>query len=307
MSSADREERDREEPAREEKAREEKAREEKAREEIDEGIAVSADDGVLRIRIDRPERKGSLTPAAVRRIIEVLESAGTDDTLRVVLLSGTGDDFCTGSDVVAANKKSGGPKDADGTESVKPRPGSLQRRTALQAHRLIAVMLETQLPIVCAVRGWAAGLGCQLALAADFTVASNTSTFWLPFTGRGFTPDSGATWLLPRLIGVARAKDMLMLGREVSGETAAEWGMIHAAVNGADLDAAAEELVGELCGSATVALGLTKRCIHSAMDGGVVDAMADEALALELSARTADFREGLAAFKERRDPRFEGR
>ncbi len=262
-----------------------------------EGIVVSADGGVLRIRIDRPERKGSLTPTAVRQIIEVLESAATDDSLRVILLSGTGDDFCTGADWVASNTKGGD----------KPRPGSLQRRTALQAHRLIAVMLETQLPIVCAVRGWAAGLGCQLALAADFTVASTKATFWLPFTSRGFTPDSGATWLLPRLIGMARAKDMLMLGREVDGALAAEWGMIHAAVADKDLESAAEDLVQRLAGSATVALGLTKRCLNSATEGGVVDAMADEALALELSSRTADFREGLAAFKERRDPRFEGR
>ena len=82
----------------------------------------------------------------------------------------------------------------------------MQRRTPLQAHRLIALLLEVQLPIVCAVRGWAAGLGCQLALAADFTVAADDSRFWLPFVKRGFTPDSGASWLVPRLVGVARAR-----------------------------------------------------------------------------------------------------
>ena len=89
----------------------------------------------------------------------------------------------------------------------------MQRRTPLQAHRIIALLLEVQLPVVCAVRGWAAGLGCQLALAADFTVAAEDSRFWLPFVKRGFTPDSGASWLVPRLVGVARAKELLLLGR----------------------------------------------------------------------------------------------
>jgi len=254
-----------------------------------EGIVVTSDAGVLRIVIDRPERKGSVDPAAVRQMVEALEAAATDDTLRVVLLTGTGSDFCSGADWVASNAD-GGPK---------PRPGSIQRRTALQAHRLIALLLEIQLPVVCAVRGWAAGLGCQLALAADLTVAAEDSRFWLPFTTRGFTPDSGATWLVPRLVGVARAKEMLLLGRPVTGRDAAAWGMIHRAVPADSLDAAADELVAELRTSATVAVGLTKRCIHTALDGGIVDAMADEALMLEMSSRTADFREGLRAFTER--------
>ncbi len=261
------------------------------------GVVVDGADGVLRIAIDRPSRKGSLDPAAVRRIVEALEAAATDDSLRAVLLTSTGDDFCSGADWVASNSAGG----------AKPRPGSVQRRTPLQAHRLIALLLEIQLPVVCAVRGWAAGLGCQLALAADFTIADEASRFWLPFTKRGFTPDSGATWLVPRLVGIARAKELLLLGRPVTGRDAADWGMIHRAVPAGDLDAAVADLVAELRASATVAIGLTKRCLHTALDGGIVDAMADEALTLELSSRTADFREGLRAFTERRDPRFDGR
>ena len=116
----------------------------------------------------------------------------------------------------------------------------------LQAHRIIALLLEVQLPVVCAVRGWAAGLGCQMALASDFTVAAEDSRFWLPFVKRGFTPDSGATWLLPRLVGVARAKELLLLGRPVSGADAEAWGMIHRAVPGAELAGAVDGLVDEL-------------------------------------------------------------
>jgi 2-(1,2-epoxy-1,2-dihydrophenyl)acetyl-CoA isomerase len=262
----------------------------------DQGVVVETDEGVLRIVIDRPARKGSLDPTAVRRNIEVLEPAATDDSLRAVLLASAGDDFCSGSDWVASNQ--GG---------EKPRPGSIQRRTALQAHRLVALLMEIQLSVVCAVRGWAAGLGCQLALVADFTIAADDSRFWLPFTKRGFTPDSGATWLVPRLIGIARAKEMLLLGRPVTGADAAAWGMIHRAVPEPELDAAVEELLAELRSSATVAIGLTKRCVHGALDGGIVEAMHAEVMALELSSRTADFREGLAAFTERRDPTFEGK
>jgi len=261
------------------------------------GVLVDANDGLLRITIDRPARKGSLDPESVRSIIDALEAAATDDALRAVLLSSTGDDFCSGADWVATNA----------ADTEKPRTGSIERRLPQNAHRLIALLLEVQLPVVCAVRGWAAGLGCQLALAADFTIAAESSRFWQPFTKRGFTPDSGATWLVPRLVGVARAKELLLLGRPVSGSDAAAWGMIHRAVPDGELDAAVDELTQELLSSATVAIGLTKRCIHAALDSGVADAMEHEALALELSSRTSDFREGLSAFKERRDARFTGR
>ena len=148
--------------------------------------------------------------------------------------------------------------------------------------------------------GWAAGLGCQIALASDFTVAAEDSRFWLPFVKRGFTPDSGATWLLPRLVGVARAKELLLLGRPVSGADAAAWGMIHRAVPGAEL-ARRGRWAGGRAGapSATVAVGLTKHCVNGALDGSILEAMEREAMALELSSRTSDFREGLRAFTER--------
>jgi 2-(1,2-epoxy-1,2-dihydrophenyl)acetyl-CoA isomerase len=261
------------------------------------GVAIDAVDGVLHIVIDRPERKGSLRIADQLQIVAALEEASTDDSLRVVLIRSNGDDFCAGSDWVAANRE-GAPK---------PRPGSLQRRLPVQSHRLISLIQEIQLPVVCAVRGWAAGLGCQIALASDFVVAADTAQFWLPFVKRGFTPDSGSTWLLPRLVGVVRAKEMILLGRPVSGSDAADWGMIHRAVPDADVDGAVDDLVTELHASATVAIGLAKRLLHGALDGSIVEALEAETMALELSSRTADFREGLLAFKEHRDARFEGR
>lgn len=261
------------------------------------GVAVWRVEGALHIRLDRPERKNALHLPAVARFVDALEAAALDDELRVIVLGSSGDDFCAGSDWVASNTAGG----------ARPRTGSVQRRTPLQAHRIIELLVEVQLPVVCAVRGWAAGLGCQLALAADFTVAATNSRFWEPFLHRGFSPDSGATWLLPRLVGIARAKELLLLGRELSGEEAADWGLIHRAVPADALDATVDDLVARLASAPTVALGLTKRCIHRALEGSLSEAMEAESNALELSSRTGDFKEGLTAFREGRPPRFEGR
>ena len=163
------------------------------------------------------------------------------------------------------------------------------------------------LPVVCAVRGWAVGLGCNLALAADFTVAAADAVFWEPFVTRGFSPDSGATWLLPRLVGLARARRMLLLGEKVTASDAADWGLIHDAVDPAGLDDAAEALLAQLASGPTVAIGLAKQAIHHGQHATLPQAMTQELFNLELSCRTTDFKEGLAAFRERRTPEFHGR
>jgi len=237
------------------------------------GVLIDVVDGVLRIRLDRPERKNALSVDGISRIIDALGQASTDDSTRAVSIGTTGPDFCSGADWVASNTKDG----------PRPRTGSIQRRTPVQAHRLVQLLTEVQLPVVCAVRGWAAGLD------------------------RGFSPDSGATWLLPRLVGVARAKELLLLGRKLTGVEAAEWGMIHRAVPEVELDAVAEELVQRLASGPTVAIGITKRSIHRALEGSLAEALETEANALELTSRSPDFNEGLAAFRESRHPRFEGR
>jgi len=258
--------------------------------------AVLGDDAVLRLTIRRPERRGSIDDAIGLALADHLVAAGKDEAVRAILVGSDGPDFCAGSDLTAKN--TGGPR---------PRVGSIQRRLPSTFHRVVPLLLETQVPVVAAVRGWAAGLGFHLALAADFCVAAGRARFWEPFLARGFTPDSGATWLLPRLVGLARARQLVLLGRELSGEEAAEWGLIHAAVPDDQVDGEAEALAVHLAQGPTVALGLAKWLLTAGADTGLADQLRNEAFALELSSRSEDFREGLASFRDKREPEYRGR
>ena len=256
------------------------------------------EDGVLRLVLDRPEKRNSLNDEMVATLIEQFDAAGRDEAVRAILISGAGDHFCGGFDILARN--------AEGGER-RPRVGSIQRRLPATAHRLIPLMATVQVPVVCAVRGWAAGIGLHLAVAADFTIAAGDASFWEPFSERGFTPDSGGTWMLPRRVGEARARELLLLGRRLDGAEAAEWGLVHRAVPAADVDTEAEALVGRLAAGPTVALGLTKWLLHAGASSSLDQHLRDEAFAMELSSRSEDFREGLSAFREKRPPRFSGR
>jgi 2-(1,2-epoxy-1,2-dihydrophenyl)acetyl-CoA isomerase len=261
------------------------------------GLDVTLDGAVLRLTLDRPDRRNAIDDRMMLGLIDALTAAGTDEAVRVVLLRGAGGHFCAGADIVARNAPGGD----------RPRTGSIQRRLPTQAHRLIPLLLETQVPVVCAVQGWAAGLGFQLALAADVCVAAADATFWEPFGERGFTPDSGATWLLPRRVGDVRARELLLLGRSLTGLEAQEWGAIHRSVPAEALPAETDAIVGRLASGPTVALGLTKWLLHQGRAATLGEQLTNEALALELSSRTEDFREGLGAFRDKRPPEFKGR
>ena len=260
------------------------------------GLGLSLDAGVLTLRLSRPEKRNAIDDTMMYAAIDAVDLAGRDEAVRAILLTSDGEHFCSGFDFVARNQEGG-----------KPRVGSIQRRLPAQAHRLIPLLCTVQVPVVCAVRGWAAGIGLNLALAADFTVAATDARFWAPFVDRGFTPDSGATWLLPRRVGEQRAREMILLGRVVDGTEAAEWQMIHRAVPLAEVDAVAAELAHTLASGATVAAGLAKWLLHTGATTPLDDQLRNEAFAMELSSRSEDFREGLKAFQEKRTPEYGGR
>jgi 2-(1,2-epoxy-1,2-dihydrophenyl)acetyl-CoA isomerase len=274
----------------------------RAQESSPEGdLLVTRDDGILRITLNRPDRRNALTAAMVDTMTETLESADLDDTTRVVVLRGAGADFCSGFDIGGPGGPGGG-----GTRE-RPRTGHMQRGLHANAHRLVRTLAEVQLPVVAAVRGWAAGFGNALALSADVVVATPDARFWVPFVPRGFTPDSATTYLLPRLVGLPRAKQMVLRGKPVDGATAAEWGLISECVADDELDAATDALVAEFAAAATVSVGLAKLLLHQNLGVDIGAALQNEAMAEELALRSDDFKEGMRAFGERRPPNYTGR
>lgn len=260
------------------------------------GLVVAHDGPVLRIRLDRPDRRNSLTDPIVYALTDTIQAAGSDESVRVIHLTGTGDHFCSGFDL---GERAPGPD--------KPRVGSIHRRMQAHVNELIPAMLHTQTPIVATVRGWAIGLGLNLALASDFAIVADDARLWAPFTTFGFTPDSGASWLIPRLAGVARARSMLLLGTKVPGVDAADWGLVHRSVPATELDAAGDALLARLAAAPTVALGLTKLLITRGLTADVDRHLDEEGWAMEVSSRSDDFKEHGRAAREKRDPNFGGR
>lgn len=261
------------------------------------GVVAVLDDGVLRIVFDAPQRRNALRDEGVAVCINALVAANSDEEVRAVLLSGENGDFCSGADIVARN--------ADPT--ARPRVGSISRRLPAQAHRLIPLLTRIQVPVVAAVRGYAVGLGMQLVLAADFAIVGTGATLFEPFSARGMGPDGGATWLLPRMVGPVRARELLLLGRRLTGHEAKDWGIAYEVVPDDEVGTAAERVARTLAAGPTVALGLARKLVNESWEQPMEHHLASEGYGMEIASRSQDFREGLNAFREKRAPRFTGR
>jgi len=267
------------------------------------GLDVVADGAVLRVTLQRPEKRNAMTSAMFDGVADAIDLAVADDAIRVVVIRGAGDHFCSGAQV-GTPERANGPGDE---KPPRPRTGHLQRTLHASPHRMIRTLFEAEVPIVTGVQGYAAGIGNSLALSGDHVVATRSATFWVPFVARGFTPDSGSTYLLPRLIGIARAKEMILRGKQVDGERAAQWGMINEVVDDDALDDAVEAVVQEFASAATVSVGLAKQLMFRNLSGDLNGALEQEGLAEELAVRSDDFKEGMRAFVQRRDPDYQGR
>ena len=259
-------------------------------------LAIDTDTALARITLNRPERLNSFNHAmhdALAAALDALEHA--DPPVRALLLSGAGRGFCAGQDLAdRAVSPSGEAPDLG--ESLETRYNPLVRR-----------LRALPMPVVCAVNGVAAGAGANIALACDIVVAARSASFVQPFCKLGLVPDSGGTWLLPRAVGTPRAMGLAMLGERIDAERAKAWGMIWDCVDDAELGAHAEALAVRLASQPTAGLVRTRRAMHAAA-GHTLDEQLDLERDLQREAgRSDDYREGVAAFMEKRTPRFTGR
>jgi 2-(1,2-epoxy-1,2-dihydrophenyl)acetyl-CoA isomerase len=246
--------------------------------------------GFATVTIARPERLNALSGQTVDELRAAVEQVGASES-RCLLLTGDGKGFSSGADLA-----SGGGLPVDAGE-------------ALEKHfnPLVEALFALDIPVVAAVNGAAAGAGCSLALCADIVIAARSAYFLQAFVNVGLIPDAGATWLLPRLAGRARAMEMMMLGERIPAEQAAVWGLISRVVDDGELMEEAVALATKLARGPTVALGLIRKLARDAEQLPLTEALAAERAAQREAGSTEDFKAAVFAFLQKRPPRFEGR
>lgn len=267
--------------------------------------------GVLTLTLNRPDAANALTPDQRDQIIHLLAQASSRPEVRAVVLTGTGRHFCTGADLRAGGRRSV----SDGLpmlDTVRPDDapervtGDVARLLREGAQRLIAAVLDCEKPVIAAVNGTAAGLGAHLALACDLVIASEDARFIEVFVRRGLVPDAGGAWLLPRLIGLHKTKELMFFGDDVSATDAHQIGLVNRVVPADELDKATTEWAERLASGPTRALALTKALLNASLDSDRATAFREEAHAQEQNMATEDAQEGVSSFVERRKPNFRG-
>ncbi|WP_405862713.1 enoyl-CoA hydratase/isomerase family protein [Streptomyces sp. NBC_01515] len=251
--------------------------------------------GVAYLTLNRPEALNAITPAQRDRLITLLGEASADPSVRAVVLTGTGRGFCAGADL------------RGGGSTGERIAGDVARTIRQGAQRLIAAVLDCEKPVIAAVNGTAAGLGAHLALACDLVLAAESAKFIEVFVRRGLVPDGGGAYLLPRLIGPQRAKELMFFGDTVSAADAERLGLVNRVVPDEELEKTARDWAERLAAGPTRALALTKQLVNASLDSDRTTAFAAEAAAQEINMTTEDAREGVASFVERRSPEYRGR
>jgi 2-(1,2-epoxy-1,2-dihydrophenyl)acetyl-CoA isomerase len=250
---------------------------------------------VTRLTLDRPEALNALTPDGRDRLIALLGDASADPDVRAVVLTGAGRGFCAGADL-----RGGGARG----ERIA---GDVARTLRLGAQRLVAAVLDCEKPVIAAVNGTAAGLGAHLALACDLVLAAESARFIEVFARRGLVPDGGGAYLLPRLVGPQRAKELMFFGDALTAPDAERLGLVNRVVPDADLAGTAADWAARLAAGPTRALALTKQLVNASLESDRATAFAAEAAAQEINMTTRDAQEGVASFVERRATDFRGR
>jgi 2-(1,2-epoxy-1,2-dihydrophenyl)acetyl-CoA isomerase len=259
-----------------------------------ETILFEVDSGIARLTLNRPDKLNSLNTqmhGEVRQALAGLPASGA----RVLILTGAGRGFCAGQDL--------------GDRAVAPGSQGVDLGESIDKHYnpLVLTLHNLPMPVIAAVNGVAAGAGANIALACDIVVAARSASFVQAFSKLGLIPDSGGTWILPRLVGNARAMGLAMLGTKLPAEQAAAWGMIWQCVEDSELPAAVDALARQFAVAPTRGLAATKAAIHRSWQHSFSDQLEVERVTQRELGRTPDYAEGVAAFTEKRTPRFTGR
>lgn len=257
-------------------------------------IIFTNHDGLAWIQLNRPERLNSFTRemhCEVRSALDVIEQ---DESIRVLVLTGTGRGFCAGQDL------------GDRQPGADNAPPDLGESLDRDYNPLIRRLINLPVPVICGINGVAAGAGVSIALACDIAIAASTAKFVLSFSKLGLVPDSGASWLLPKLIGQSRALGLALTGEPISADQAERWGLIWASVDADLYPARLEEIAIKLASGPTRGLAATSKLVRSASQHSLEQHLDLERDTMKLLGQSRDYQEGVAAFTQKRPPRFKG-
>ena len=249
------------------------------------------------LTMNRPEVRNALKPEMREEMIDAINTVAGDLDLRCLVITGAGEGFCSGADISGAGSRQG-QKRVAGMARDAIRGGS---------QRLFRTLWELETPTIAAVNGVTAGIGCHIAFACDLVIASENARFIEVFARRGIVPDGGGAFVLPRLIGLAKAKEMVFFAEPWGAADAERIGLVNKVVPPDQLEQAATEWADRLAAGPTKALGLAKRLLNRSLESDLSTSLEEEALVQELINNTDDIKEGMISFAERRDPSFTGR
>lgn len=261
------------------------------------------ENGVRWLTLNRPERKNSISPELREELLAQLDEIRTNDEVRCVVITGAGDAFCSGVDL-GGSRVTGG---AAAGEKRSPDLRLIKESMKRGMQRVVTAIWEMDKPVIAAVNGVAAGGGVQLALFCDLVIAADSARFIEIFVKRGLAVDSGGGWILPRLVGLAKAKELVFFGEPISAPDAAAAGLINRSVPDDQFEQVVRDWAERLAAGATRAIGLSKSLLNHALRDDLLAALDEEAGAQAVNSQNEDFKEGVRAFMEKRPPEFKGR
>jgi len=256
-------------------------------------IIFHKEEPLATVTLNRPDRLNAIDGALATELLDAIRVCAEDATIRALIVTGAGRGFCSGGD----QKRERSPANNPGTAST----------LVDLVHRLILALRNLPKPVIAAINGPAAGAGFNLALACDFRIASDTARFNEAFVKVGISPDSGGSYWLPRLVGLAKATELIFTGDMIDAREAERLGLVNKVVPGNQLEGAARELALRLANGATLALGRAKVLLNNSQQNDLATQLDLEREMLSLSYGSEDYREGVTAFKEKRVPTFKGR